>query len=132
MQLQSLTKAQLLEGHQQQVMQNTSYIPPRRNIIYSTLPHTSARTVFLSNDVVGIIQNNPKSADSGPVIPGRDQHALPVDYDIIPIPNEDSQVTGLRQTRATLSINNDTLNISDDTVTQNIYLNNSQIPLRNN
>lgn len=132
MQLQSLTKAQLLEGEQQQVMQNTVYIPPRRNIVYSTLPHTSAHTIFLSNDVVGIIQSNPKSADSGPIIPGGDQHALPVDYDIIPIPNEDSQVTGLRQTRATLSINNDTLNISDDTVTQNIYLNNNQIPLRNN
>ena len=130
MQLQSLTKAQLLQGEQQQVMQNTAYIPPRRNIVYSTLPHTSAHTIFVADGIVGIIQDNPQTAGPGDTIPGGDEHALPVSYDEIPNPQEQQQLTGLRQTRATLSINNDTLNISDDSVTQNIYLNDTEVPLR--
>lgn len=130
MQLQTLTKAQLLQANEQQVMQNTSYIPPRRNIGYSTLPHTRAATFFFSNDTIGVLENPPQSAGPGDPIPG-DQSALPVNFDPIPDPGEQTQqLTGLRQTRATLSINADTLNISDDTVTQNIYLNNNQVPLR--
>ena len=131
MQLQTLTRAQLLQAGQQEVMQNTSYIPPRRNIAYSTLPHTNAATFFFSEDTVGVLQNPPKSAGNDDPIDGDAQAALPVSYDPIPDPGDQSQqLSGLRQTRATLSINNDVLTISDSEVTQNIYINGTEVPER--
>lgn len=129
MQLQTLNKAKLLQAGQQEVMQNTSYIPPRRNIAYSTLPHTNAHTIYLSDTTVGVIQDQPQSAGSGEPIDTGQSGALPVSFDVIPVPDE-TVTSNLTQRRATLSINNDTLTISNDEVTQNIYIGDNVVPNR--
>lgn len=132
MQLQNLSRVDILQLGQQQttrvINNETFYIPPRRNMAFSTLSHTSSNVVYVSDEAVGVIQNPPQSASSEDPIPaGPGPSGL--NWDVVPVIDEE-EATGLTQTRATLNVQDDALSISHETVVQNIYADNTQIPIK--
>lgn len=129
MQLKRLTKLDSLSLDQQQVIIDNTYMPPRRNVAFSSVPHTDANTIFLGGKIIGTIQNNPQSGSSEDIIPsgtGTAEHY----WNTLPVEGVPINVT-LTQSRATLNIEDDALNISHETVTQNVYANGEAIEENN-
>lgn len=118
----NLSRQHLLQLDQQQVMNaDNIYIPPRRNIAFSILPHNNSNVLIIGNNCIGLIQDPPQA---GSTIGEIDDVTAPTPiwWDITPTGGVSQRlVKNLSIPKRTeINILNDTLEFSDDSAVFNI------------
>lgn len=123
----ALTKEDLLMLDQQQVIVAT-YMSPRRNKGFSTLPHTNSNTLFLSSKFVGRIQDPPQSALPADTIPSIT--ADPIYWDgqgWMPSLLNRTVVTDVTPSYTNINIDNNILSFDNNQAVQDITVEKEQI-----